>query len=224
MIWLVLFAVIILAATFSAAYALTLLDQIVHDQLYNYGLQFSLEWAGPYWTFLRITLALLGVVVIFTAIGVVFTLRQYVHVKKPGFRMGLGLKPKISVPMSTRTVEKSPSTQKVTPAAPVLVAPSTHPKPSEQIQTPSRSSPSRSLRSETSELVRCFHCRKAFTQPLRMLDFQGDRPRIVNICPFCNEVIPTAPKQGEREQDKKFQSSEQNSKHISETLASHSTS
>jgi len=40
-----------------------------------------------------------------------------------------------------------------------------------------------------SELVKCIHCGKVFSQPLRMLDFHTDRPRIINICPFCNEVI-----------------------------------
>jgi len=51
--------------------------------------------------------------------------------------------------------------------------------------------------------IKCPHCGKSFTQPLRMLDFQGDRPRIVSLCPFCNEVIPPVFRQGERNQDKK---------------------
>jgi hypothetical protein len=40
----------------SAVFVLYLLgrvDWIVHHELYNYGLQFSLEWASPYWSFLR---------------------------------------------------------------------------------------------------------------------------------------------------------------------------
>lgn len=39
----------------SAAFVVFLLGQIdwvVHHELYNYGLQFSLDWASPYWTFL----------------------------------------------------------------------------------------------------------------------------------------------------------------------------
>lgn len=30
------------------------LDGVVHGDLYNYGLQFSLSWATPYWAFLRL--------------------------------------------------------------------------------------------------------------------------------------------------------------------------
>jgi len=46
-----------------------------------------------------------------------------------------------------------------------------------------------------SGMFKCPHCGKVFAQPLRMLDFHSDRPRIVNICPFCNEVIPPLPRQ-----------------------------
>jgi len=53
-------------------------------------------------------------------------------------------------------------------------------------------------------LVKCTHCQKVFAQPLRMLDFHSERPRIVNICPFCNEVIPPVLRQEETEKAKKF--------------------
>ena len=36
------------------------LDWIVNNMLYSYGLSFSLDWAVPYWTFLRVTGGLLG--------------------------------------------------------------------------------------------------------------------------------------------------------------------
>ena len=38
-------------------------------------------------------------------------------------------------------------------------------------------------------MVKCGHCGKIFAQPLRMLEFHEDRPRMINICPFCNELI-----------------------------------
>ncbi len=34
-------------------FALTRIDSIVHQELYNFGLRFSYEWANPYWTFTR---------------------------------------------------------------------------------------------------------------------------------------------------------------------------
>jgi hypothetical protein len=42
----------------SAAFIVFLLgqiDQIVHKQLYDYGLQFNLAWANPYWSAIRMT-------------------------------------------------------------------------------------------------------------------------------------------------------------------------
>ena len=47
--------------------------------------------------------------------------------------------------------------------------------------------------------TRCPHCRKTFTQPLRMLVFHDDRLRIINLCPFCNEIIPSNPRREEVE-------------------------
>jgi len=52
-------------------------------------------------------------------------------------------------------------------------------------------------------LVKCTHCNRVFAQPLRMLDFHSDRPRIINICPFCNEVIPPILRHEEVERGKK---------------------
>jgi len=60
-------------------------------------------------------------------------------------------------------------------------------------------------------LVRCPSCQKSFSQPLRMLDFHSERPRIVNICPFCNEVIPPILR-GEAEKDKRGQKGKKNNK------------
>ena len=39
------------------------IDYLVHGTLYGYGLQFSNEWAIPYWTDFRIVLAMTGIVV-----------------------------------------------------------------------------------------------------------------------------------------------------------------
>jgi hypothetical protein len=61
--------------------------------------------------------------------------------------------------------------------------------------------------SETQKLggmVRCTHCNRVFAQPLRMLDFHSDRPRIISICPFCNEVIQPILRNEEAERGKRF--------------------
>lgn len=209
----IVFAVVVLAATVSAAYTLNLLDQIVHGQLYNYELKFSLDWAVPYWNLLRIVQMLLGVIAAATAVNVVFTLKKYIFVKKPSVKARPSQKSTVTVsepavPTATHPVEKT---------APKEVAPL-------QTSAPTQPTPAAaSLHADVSGLIRCFHCGKVFSQPLRMLDFQGDRPRIVNICPFCSEIIPAA-RQNESEHSRKFQLRKKNNDHEPKTLMSQQTS
>jgi len=161
---LLLFTVLILVAAASAAYVLTLFDNIVHGTLYNYGLRFNYAWANPYWTLLRIVQVLIGLVAVLAVINSVYVYRKYISTK--------------SHVTLTRGVKK-------------IVSPSVHePEPVSETQ-------------RVGGLVRCPHCNRVFSQPLRMLDFHSDRPRIINICPFCNEVIPPILRHEEAERGKK---------------------
>ncbi len=67
-----LFTVLILAMIVSVFYTLTLVDNIVHGSLYDYGLRFSLDWANPYWTTLRIVQVLLCVTAAVTVFNAVY--------------------------------------------------------------------------------------------------------------------------------------------------------
>jgi len=44
-------------------FLVTRLDFILHHNLYNYGLQFSYEWAEPYWSWLKLIQDSLGLAV-----------------------------------------------------------------------------------------------------------------------------------------------------------------
>ena len=56
------------------------LDYIVHGDLYRYGLQFSYEWAGPYWTYANLILGLLGLAVAMNTISITLILAaQRIH-------------------------------------------------------------------------------------------------------------------------------------------------
>ena len=35
----------------------------------------------------------------------------------------------------------------------------------------------------------CSKCGKVFTQPLCMFDFKSGKPRLVNVCPYCNTIL-----------------------------------
>lgn len=57
------FLVIVIGLTYQ-------IDQIIHGQLYNYGLQFSYKWAATYWTFEWLIIGLLGFVVIINILSI----------------------------------------------------------------------------------------------------------------------------------------------------------
>lgn len=198
-----LLALIALASTAAAAYTLSLLDQIVHGTLYNYGLQFSYNWADPYWTLLRIIQVLLTIGIITTIADLTFTLRTHLRTKKQHARAAPIPRMTRKIPTVTRNAEK---TRPLPAAAPPPPQPTTtFPRqrtPQTPTPEPTPAAPSSShTRSDANGFIRCPNCAKSFSQPLRMLDFQGDRPRIVDTCPFCGETIRHAARAEERKQD-----------------------
>lgn len=53
------------------------LDQIVHRDLYEYGLMFNYEWATPYWTYARLLLGFTGLQIVVTIIITVLILGDF---------------------------------------------------------------------------------------------------------------------------------------------------
>jgi hypothetical protein len=178
---LLLFPVLILTGMICVFFTLNLLDSLVQDTLYNYGLQFSYDWANPYWMTLRIVQALLGLSMVLTLINTVYVLKRH---GLEVFRMPkIGLKPKILNIEETKTPKigfKKPKIE-ITPTE----------------KSTASSTIGRQFSDIPSNMFKCGHCEKIFAQPLRMLDFHQDRPKIVNICPFCNEIIYTASRKEE---------------------------
>jgi len=69
--------ILILLLTGIIVYALsavffTKLDNVVHGDLYRYGLQFDYEWAGQYWTYSRLIIGNLTIAIIATGISMAF--------------------------------------------------------------------------------------------------------------------------------------------------------
>jgi len=168
---LTLFTVLVVVTTASAAYILTLFDNIVHGTLYQFDLRFDYAWANPYWTLLRTVQTLMALGAVFTVINFLYVYRKYIHAKHG---------------MTSIKSEK-----KVTPSA--IIAP----EPQSDLQ-------------RVGGLIKCAHCQRVFSQPLRMLDFHSDRPRIISICPFCNEVIPPVLRHEEEKGKKAVQKGKKN--------------
>jgi DNA-directed RNA polymerase subunit RPC12/RpoP len=49
---------------------------------------------------------------------------------------------------------------------------------------------------ENSMLIKCVKCGKVFNKPLTMLDFSSGKPRMANVCPYCNHVLENAVDKG----------------------------
>jgi hypothetical protein len=181
-----------------AVYFLFSLDSIVHGTLYSYGLRFDYNWAVPYWNILRIVQVLIGST---AALSVFSFLLVY--------KMQAQMKPKR--PRVIETVVKA--------EAPVRVEPKIEPKVEQTLERKIVSQPplvretkpeplsqpeSVSIQEKVGGLFRCNHCNRVFAQPLRMLDFHENQPRIISICPFCNEVIQTSVRKGEADNERRF--------------------
>ena len=71
------FPTILAVCSIISIYAIRQLDSIVHQELYSYGLQFSFDWATPYWTISGMAYAMGGAI-----IAVAVVLQVYLIARK----------------------------------------------------------------------------------------------------------------------------------------------
>ena len=253
--------IIVLMAASSVFLMVCLLqiDRTIHHDLYLYGLQFSYQWARPYWIMVRAAFALawFNIIAAITVqlYTVTFRRREVEQLVTDAVKelRKIEARPKESgrptLPETRELIKlfatATPSTKQekiediqtqpgnfkkqtmevqqqpaeiVEPEeqeydrAPAMPTETTQ-KPSETPIAPSTTSPIVNppttspsplpapvlIPSAPIGCTRCSHCRRAFTQPLRMLVFHDDRLRIINLCPFCNEIIPPDPRREEME-------------------------
>jgi len=185
--------IIAVAALVSAAYTLTLVDELINSTLYSYGLVFSYDWANPYWTLLRVTWILLATCATAITTNTVLIVRSGSKKKTQSSE---------TTPIRRTVGDTRPILQTKEKTRPTSIAPGLPPSPKPAPKQAPTTAPAPSYTSpDAPALFKCSHCGKTFTQPLRMLNFQVDPPRIVNVCPFCNETMPANPTAKETEQD-----------------------
>lgn len=140
---------------------------VVHGSLYDYGLWFSYEWAIPYWMFER---AVYGLLVATAGVNV-FSMGYVVLAKKVKERKPPSVQLKPSATREFRAVEKEkPREERTTQLL----------KPTQVVDD--------GVKIAALPMV-CNKCGKVFTQPLCMFDFKSGKPRLVNVCPYCNAVL-----------------------------------
>jgi hypothetical protein len=134
------------------------IDTIVNVELYKHGLQFSQEWANPYWTYLRLNFIALGVPVALSL-----------------FAVAVGFIPGKKV--AENFAEQQP---KLKPPA----------LQEQKSQESSHNSPALNGASKPNAAdISCPNCGKTFGRPIYMLDFEGGKSKMVNVCPYCNQVL-----------------------------------
>lgn len=52
-----------------------------------------------------------------------------------------------------------------------------------------------------SMVISCPSCKKVFSRPLVMLNFEGGKTRLVNVCPYCNRLLGNAENEKSPESD-----------------------
>jgi hypothetical protein len=139
------------------------LDGVVNSTLYSYGLMFNYEWATPYWMFLRLALGLLCGIIGINAFSFVYVIlnRKDLQRQLPAI---VPSKPAVA----TRRLEAE--------------------KEREKEKETRKEAKENGVEIAAIPMV-CNKCGKVFTQPLCMFDFKTGKPRLVNVCPYCNALL-----------------------------------
>jgi uncharacterized Zn-finger protein len=160
------------------AYLLTNIDKIVHADLYNYGLQFSPDWAIPYWMTLRFIFVFLAIPSILSAAALITSIFGKGEERKPVERVDISQRVGITQkfkPQPTQSPQPQPPQQPQQPTQPTVA----------------QRDPQQAMR-ENHMLISCPKCKRVFGKPLVMLDFSTGNSRLVNVCPYCNQILGKA--------------------------------
>ena len=182
------------------SFLLTSIDSIVNGQLYGYGLQFSQEWAEPYWTNLHLIYVFLGLPMVLSLIVFGFA---FVRVKKHKFGYIIRRRKKpleVFVEQPEAKVECGAEQEVLVEQEPGIVKEEAFEEPKRLEAAPVRASKEKIEGKESDAVViSCPSCSKFFSRPLIMLDFSSGKTRLVNICPYCNHKLGEVQERREEE-------------------------
>jgi uncharacterized Zn-finger protein len=176
---------IMLFSIFSSAFGVFLLyrlDNTIHGDLYNFGLQFSYNWALPTWTLERLLGVCLILPIAFGSSALVWDIHKSRN-KEPVVKR-VELKPQ-QQPQPLQSQHLPPKQQPQQPQPPAA------PLGNNDVKA-------QALR-DNSMVISCPNCKKVFSKPLVMLDFSDKKTQLVNVCPYCNVVLGKACSEVEKE-------------------------
>ncbi len=177
--------VLIIAFSSTIMYLVDRIDKIIHVQLYGFGLEFNLEWAEPYWLFMWIIYGSLGTMIVLSAIILAVSFIR-TQPKLPVYtpkqeQPQLKIQPTIQAPKEVQQPQPKPTIENHPPVIQTRTEPLQQIKP--KLKTVNK------MKTATTSTIGCPSCKKTFTQPLVMLDFEGGKSKLVNVCPYCNQVL-----------------------------------
>lgn len=102
--------------------------------------------------------------------------------------------PEQQTPPPALEPQPTPQVQPQPKPKPQVQAPPPKPQPAPPVEAVQEQRPKTSKQSKGNAKAAdtCPSCKKAFTQPLVMLDFEGGKSKLVNVCPYCNQVLGDA--------------------------------
>lgn len=168
------------------------IDSIIHVQLYDYGLQFSPEWANPYWAAARLIYVLLTLPMI---LGIIVLAIKLTKSRKERNKFSANFD-RTTLAEKRQTATSQPKLQfgTVVPKDDLFaVSFDSEPEQPDDIEKAPR------MREGNELLISCPNCSKMFNRPLVMLDFSSGKACLVNICPYCNHNLGEALEQRKKE-------------------------
>jgi outer membrane biosynthesis protein TonB len=211
-----IFLIVIIVLSGIVMYVVNQVDSIIHVQLYQYGLEYNPDWANPYWNYAKIinislaaTMGVSAIALLLDFIrpkpkleGTIIKQEQLEPKTQPAptpspriqAQPVIETPPKQQTPPATPQPQPTPQVQPQPKPEPQVQAPPPKPQPAPPVETVQEQKPKTSKQSKVNakEANTCPSCRKAFTQPLVMLDFEGGKSKLVNVCPYCNQVLGDA--------------------------------
>jgi uncharacterized Zn-finger protein len=181
-------------------FLITRVDSIVNGQLYGYGLQFSHNWADPYWASLNLIYVFMGMPMVLSTVvlGIIVVRRMKLNklkVKQLG-KLKIRQKKPVEEPLETQEEEETEAEPAVEEEDNAVTCPPQEPKPLEPTTEPYEPKMEVINEVEAKEtnglLISCPHCKKVFNRPLVMLDFSSGKTRLVNVCPYCSHTLGEA--------------------------------
>ena len=194
-------------------FLLTRIDLIVHEQLYDFGLVFSTEWVDPYRALMWSIYACLVTSVVLSGIVLASSLfsKQHEVFNKPSSleraRKVAAKLPPLKLPgrveasrlpqgLSEEHFSFEDGPQKASESQMFPKKNQSLRLKNSEVETQHNRKPlveagseAKSEKRVNNTSISCPKCRRIFQTPLVMLDFRGAKPELMNVCPYCNQVL-----------------------------------